>query len=125
MTVIVPTATSMKLKFPEFADTNDVTLEFAIEEASMTVTDAWDVQGSLALMYFAAHLVAAGKVAALALDGGSGGAIASESIGRMSISYKTSTSSNSDATADDMSTSTYGRRYIELRALNFGGPIII
>ncbi len=123
MTVIVPTATSMKFKFPEFADIDDATLEFAIEEAAMTVTDAWEVSGSLALMYLAAHLVAAGVASANALASGGGGAVQSESIGRFSITYKSLP--NSSAAVDDLSSSSYGNRYIDIRALNFGGPVIV
>ncbi len=124
MTVTVPTATSMKLKFPVFVDTDDTTIEFAIEEAALTVTDTWEVQGSLALMYYAAHLIAAGVAAANAFEGG-GGAVASETIGRMSITYKAPTVTNANAVADDLSSTSYGRRFEEIRALNFGGPVIV
>jgi len=121
----VPTALSMKLKFPEFINTSDTAIEFALEEAAITVTDSWTVNGSIAIMYYAAHLIASGQAAANSFEGGSGGEIASESIGRLSISYKTNTASNASATFDDFASSSYGRRYIELRSLNFGGPVVI
>ncbi len=125
VTVTIPTATSMKLKFPEFVDVEDVTIEFAIEEARESVGGNWTTKYNLAIMYLSAHYIAAGQAASNAFSGGSGGEIASESIGRLSISYKTSAASNSDATPDNLSSSSYGRRYIELRGLNFGGPVVI
>lgn len=123
MTIAVPTATSMKLKFPEFADLDDAVLEFAIEEARDSVADedAWTIQANKALLYLSAHYVSAGRAAAA----GDTGEIASESIGRLSITYKNSASANSGAVADDLTTSSYGRRYDEIRKLNFGGPVII
>jgi len=123
----IPTATSMKLKFPEFADVSDTTIEFAIEEAAMAFPEenCWTSGGDFALMYYAAHIIASGQVAANSFSGGSGGEIASESIGRLSISYKTNTASNSEATFDNLASSSYGRRYIEMRGMNFGGPVVI
>ena len=122
----IPTALSMKLKFPEFADVSDMTIEFAIEEAAMSFTDDnWTTGGDIAIMYSAAHLIASGQAAANSFEGGSGGEIESESIGRLSISYKSNPAANSSATPDDYSSSSYGRRYIELRGLNFGGPVVI
>lgn len=128
MTVIIPTATSMKLKFPEFIEVDDVTIEFAIEEASYGVGDNWTAGSSIAIMYLAAHLIAAGQAAIIAMEAmeeGSG-SISKESIGRISIAYKVpSTAANADATADDFASSSYGRRFLELRDLNFGGPVVV
>jgi len=125
--MITVTATSMKLKFPEFANIEDATIEFAIEEAALAVGNNWAYGSSVGIMYLAAHLIAAGKAAAAVLAGGSGGEIASESIGRMSISYKTTNVSltNSGATPDDYTSSSYGRRYLELYDMNFGAPVVV
>ena len=120
VTVTIPTATSMKLRFSEFADVDDAVIEFAIEEARLGVGDNWTKGYNVAIVYLAAHYVAA---AVATSSGGGGGEIASESIGRMSISYKTS--GNANAVEDDTSTSSYGRRYEELRDMNFGGPVIV
>jgi len=123
----LPTATSMKLKFPEFSDVDDMTIEFAIEEASYGGGDHWTVGYDTAVMYLAAHLISAGKAAADEMSGDSSGAIQSESIGRMSISYKKDDrySSNSSAMVDELASSSYGRRYIEIRGMNFGGPVVV
>jgi len=124
---VIPTSTSMKLKFPEFADVADATIEFAIEEAAMAFPEPndWTSGGDFAIMYYAAHIIAAGQAAANSFSGGSGGEIASETIGRISISYKTSAASNAEATFDNLASSSYGRRYIEMRGMNFGGPVVI
>jgi hypothetical protein len=117
----------MKLKFPEFEDIEDGTIEFAIEEAALMVQSNWTSGYNIAIMYAAAHLVSAGQAASEAMSGEATGDIASESIGRISIKYnKPSTAvTNSDATPDDFTSSSYGRRFIELRDRNFGGPVVV
>lgn len=122
-TVTIPTATSIKVRFPEFREVEDAVIEFAIEEARLGVRDNWTVGYNVAIVYLTAHYVAAAINSAVN-DGGAGD-IASESWGRFSITYKQSQSSNSTAVADDTSSSSYGRRYEELVGRNFGGPVII
>jgi hypothetical protein len=128
--MILPTCTSMKLKFPEFANVEDATIEFAIEEASYSVGSNWTTGGGIAVMYLAAHLVSAGQAAIIAqqdIEEGNG-SITKESIGRISIGYKVSDPSaaaNTDATADDYESSSYGRRFIEMRDMRFGGPVVV
>lgn len=124
VTVTIPTATSIKMRFPEFEDVDDYLIEFAIEEARLGVGTNWTTGYNIAIVYLTAHYVAAG-VAAVDAANDDSGEIASESIGRMSISYKTSAASNTNAVGSDLSSSSYGKRYEELRGLNFGGPVLI
>lgn len=123
VTVTIPTATSIKTRFPEFADVSDAVVEFAIEEARLGVRDNWSVGYNLAIVYLVAHYVASSIAASASAGSGGEGNIASESIGRLSISY--AQSPNDNATHDDTSTTSYGRRYDELVARNFGGPVIV
>jgi hypothetical protein len=120
VTVTIPTAASIKMRFSEFADAEDSVIEFAIEEARLEVGSNWTSGYNLAIVYLVAHYVASSIAAS---QGGSAGDIASESIGRLSISY--ATSRNADATHDDKSSTSYGRRYIELLGRNFSGPVIV
>lgn len=122
MTDLTPTATSMKLKFPEFRSVDDAVIEMAIEEARATVGSNWiESSRTLARMYLAAHLIAAGQAAT---EGGAGQTIASESIGgEISITYRNDSSPT--ATADDFNTSSYGRRYLDILGGNFAGARIV
>jgi len=123
VTVTVPTATSIKLRFPEFRDVDDSVVEFAIEEARLGVSSGWSVGYNVALAYLAAHYVASAVAASESGGTGSDGAIASESIGRMSISYRQGV--NANAAQDDLTSTSYGRKYQELVDRNFGGPVIV
>lgn len=127
------TTTSMKLKFLEFADIDDSIIEFAIEEASYSGGGNWTRGYDIAVMYLSAHLISAGLASKIAIDtmlGSSDGLISKETIGRMSIAYKVddpaaAAASNAGATVDDFESSSYGRRYLEMRDMNFGGPVIV
>src|SRR4051812_41499592 len=93
VTVTIPTASSIKLKFPEFADLDDSIIEFAIEEARLGVSSEWTVGYNVAIVYLSAHYIAAAQQATNVAAGDSG-EIASESIGRLSITYKTASAAN-------------------------------
>lgn len=123
MTVTVPTASSIKMRFSEFADVADNVIEFAVEEARLEVGDSWTIRYNLALVYLVAHYVACSIAASASGGSGDEGDIASENIGRFSISY--AKGAFDGATSDDKSTTSYGRRYVELLGLNFGGPVVV
>jgi nicotinamide mononucleotide (NMN) deamidase PncC len=121
-TVTIPTALSIKLRFPEFASIDDGVIEFAIEEARLKVTDAWDSTGSIALAYLTAHYVAATIAASASGGSGDEGDIASENIGRLSITYAKPAQT---AVHDDTSTSSYGLRFENYLQRNYGGPRVV
>lgn len=123
VTVTIPTAISIKMRFSEFADVEDAVIEFAIEEARLGVGSNWTTGYNVAIMYLVAHYVACANAASISGGTGDEGDIASESIGRFSISY--AKSPNADASHEDKSSTSYGRRYVELLGRNFGGPIIV
>lgn len=123
VTVTIPTATSIKMRFPEFADVEDAVVEFAVEEARLEIGTNWTVGYNLAIVYLVAHYVACAVNASTSGGSGDEGDIASESWGRFSVSY--AKSPNADASHSDKSSTSYGRRYVELLGKNFGGPVII
>lgn len=123
VTVTIPTATSIKTRFPEFADVDDAVIEFAIEEARLEVTSNWTTGYNLAIMYLTAHYVASSIAASASGGTGDSGEIASESIGRLSITY--AKPQNANAVHSDTSTTSYGQRYDELMQRNFGGPVVV
>lgn len=125
MTLTIPTATSIKLRFPEFADVDDAQIEFAIEEAKLEVSDTnWTVGYNVALVYLTAHYVSAAISRIDSAGAGGESAIASESIGRLSITYARS-NTKVEAVADDKESTSYGRRYLEMVVGNFSGATII
>lgn len=123
VTVTIPTAMSIKTRFPEFADTNDAVIEFAIEEARAEIGTNWTHSYNLAIVYLVAHFVASANAVSASAGTGDDAEIASESIGRLSISY--AKSANADAVHSDKSSTSYGKRYVELLGRNFGGPVVV
>jgi hypothetical protein len=125
MTLAIPTATSIKMRFKELGDVDDPVVEFAIEDARADIGDGsnFAVNADLALVYLAAHYVACSVQNANSGGSGGTGAIASESIGRLSISYARD-ATKPEATADDKESTSYGRRYLEIVGGNFSGPVI-
>ena len=115
------TAQSMKLKFPEFANQDDATIEFAIEEAARNVDDTWLAKDkNLAWMYMAAHYLSVAINNALVVNNKQ---VVSERIGEISVTYaQPQQSTLKDPT--DLATTTYGMRYRELSKLNFP-PIMV
>ena len=123
MTTLVPTALSMKLKFPEFSSLADGTIEFAIEEAGNSVTDdsGWtsDRDQTLAYMYLAAHFL---MVSLSRSQSGTGQRISSESMDGMSFSYM---KEDNPPDLGDYTTTPYGSRYLDLVSLNFPAIAVI
>jgi hypothetical protein len=110
MTITLPSSVNMKMRFPEFADVEDTTIEFAIEEASGGVDDSWlDRDKTLAVMYLAAHYL---MVSIQRSESATGQSIRSETIGRMSITYDSAGAVNADA--GDLGSTQYGTRYLDM-----------
>ena len=66
VTVTIPSALSIKMRFPEFADVADAVIEFAIDEAREEVGSNWTTGYNIAIVYLVAHYVAA-SIAATAM----------------------------------------------------------
>lgn len=120
MTITVPSAINLKMKFaPAFDDTDAATIEFAIEEAAGEVGDTWVSRQQLAIMYLAAHLLTVSKNAAGATGGRE---VISKTIGRISWSYK---QSSPDAAPGSILTTWYGARFDEIRNGNFPAVAVV
>lgn len=116
-----PTAQSMKLKFPEFAGQDDTSIEFAIEEAGLSVDDSWinDTYQTIAVMYLAAHYL---MVSISRAESATGQRLKSETMDGMSKTYD-----NDAARPDpsDYTTTQYGTRYLEMLKVNKPGIMLI
>lgn len=111
------TALSIKLKFPEFQTLDDATVTFALEEAYLVVDQSTSLKArDICAMYLAAHILAVAQ----ATSGSDGREVISETIGRISVTYKGGASSKDGPFPGDLQTTAYGARYIQLK--NLGNP---
>ena len=120
--MIVPSAANVRLKFPEFRDESDASIEFALEEAQRNVDDSW-IAGDqvLGLYYYAAHVL---MVEISRRESASGQMVRSETIGRMSITYASPTQPTATE-GSDLTTTPYGTRYLDLVTKSNPAVIVI
>jgi hypothetical protein len=112
-----PTAATLKEDFPEFTSYDDPTIERAISVAKRMVDQSWtEGDYTRAIELYACHLLTNGDLAVA--TSGTGGVIASESLGPVSVSYQ---SSSQQADASGLSATVYGKEFALLLRLNRGG----
>lgn len=116
-------AANIKMRFPEFSDTPDAQVEFAIEEASRAIDDTW-LEGDrlTAWMYLAAHYL---MVSIQRAASGTGQEISSERFADFSITYRQSTSADKPGDLDDFESTAYGKRYAKLAQLNHPAVLVV
>jgi uncharacterized protein DUF4054 len=119
------TADDFFTRFSQFADADEDQITALITEAARQVdSDNWAADDIVpATLYLTAHLY---MLETSAVDAGTevGGAIASESFGPLSVSYANPGGTQS-GTIDEIMTTTYGRRFAEIRSRNVTGPVVI
>lgn len=111
----LPTATEVKAYAEKFSDLSDVKVGLFIESASLWVNETkFGRKHKMAVIFMTCHL--------LEIDSrnGAGGAIASESVGELSVSYNLGGSGDSEL--DDTS---FGRQFKSLRKTIGAGPIVL
>jgi hypothetical protein len=125
MSYIPPTLDDFVERFPEFEETPPATINRALDDAMRFVDDTWlEDDYAKAIMLRAAHFIAVGIYAGETFGGvGGSGAIASESIGRISVSYRGG--SPTDLAMGTLSTTSYGMAYAELLRLNHPPVLIV
>ena len=106
------TATSFKVRFPEFAAVLDARIEIFIDDAVLILNEVyWGTKYDLGLNYLTANYLTLGEKS----SGGSTGSnneIASRGVDGTSVSYNNVTL---DSLSDSYYTSTsYGQRYLAL-----------
>lgn len=112
------TAKAMKLKFPSFGTVDDTVVGFALEEAYAIIESVNTTLKlkDLCAMYLAAHFLAVDSATA----GSDGREVTSETIGKISVTYKTGSGSHDGPYPGDLGTTAYGARYLQLK--NLGNP---
>jgi hypothetical protein len=112
-----PTAATLKEDFPEFTSYDDPTIDRAISVAKRMVDQSWtEGDYTRAIELYACHLLTNGDLAVA--TSGTGGVIASESLGPVSVSYQ---SGSQQADASGLSATVYGKEFALLLRLNRGG----
>ena len=107
------TKDDIKTRFPEFASYSDAKLDAAIADAELQVNrNIFGAKADLAVIYMAAHSLAVSNVQQ------SGGAIQSQKVGDLSITY-----AGAGAGQGILSTG-YGNLYFNLRK-QVVGPIVL
>jgi Protein of unknown function (DUF4054) len=116
-----PTRDQFKAAYPEFEDVDDTLIDNALTRAGRNVDTTWfEEDYQTGYMLYAAHLLQRGENAAD--TGGQTGNIASESLGRISVSYQ----KNANAfDASGLGSTSYGEEYLTLLKLNRGGPRLV
>ena len=113
---------SFKDFFLRFRDAPDTRVEFAIEEAALSVDATWGQYQTLGMMYMTAHNL---LVELMHAGSGTGQEVASESFaGVLSVTYKDG-AAVSQPDLDDLSTTYYGQRVQDLMARIFPAVAII
>jgi hypothetical protein len=120
MSYEAPTLDQFVEQFPEFIEEPSARINAALATAALTVdTTGWlEKSYQPAILWLAAHIISRQKVASAFSD--SPGEIASESIGRISVSYRAGGTGFAS-----LSTSMYGSEYLALLRGNHGGPYLI
>lgn len=131
----LPSVDDFRERFPEFSEATDEAIEIAIDDAGDEIDeDVWMAKYyPKGVLFLAAHFLAVGATQAELVEDGGGtgsggsasGEIASESLGRFSVSYDTSTSTSSKTSAGanssgllDLSITAYGQRYKDMLQRN-------
>jgi hypothetical protein len=107
---------TFKNRFHRFKDAPDSRIEFAIEEAALSVDSTWGIYQTVGMLYMTAHIL---MVEIMRAASGTGQEVASESFaGVLSVTYKPS-ATPSETDVDDLSTTYYGQRVqdIMMRAI--------
>lgn len=121
MTQVINSIT-FKNRFHRFINVPDSRIEFAIEEAALSVDWTWGVYQVVGMLYMTAHIL---MVEIMRAASGTGQEIASESFaGVLSVTYKP-TAEPSEADMEDLSTTYYGQRVRDIMMRAFPAVAIV
>lgn len=116
------TATSFKVRFPEFVSIADARIDIFIDDAVLILNEVyWGTKYDLGLNYLTAHYLTLGEKSSGG-NSGSRGEVSSRAVDGTSTSYNVVTL---NSLSDSYYTSTsYGQRYLALRK-NLGVPACV
>ena len=114
----MPTIADFRERFPEFVDDADTAINFSIADAALMMNskEKWLEFYDVAHLYYAAHLHYLANQAAMG-DGGATGPISKQAVDDVVIERAVSAIS---ASASDLYSTYYGKRYMHYRKLVIG-----
>jgi hypothetical protein len=126
-----PTASDLKVRFPGFASVADTTINAVLDEAIAQVGESWiEDDRRPAQMYFAAHLLIMegqpAATAAKALGVVAQGQVKRFNVGDVETEFAGGGSSvNSNGQGSGLSSTEYGRRYLQMLRRSFPSPLVV
>jgi len=114
------TTAEFKVRFPEFVTYDDARIQLFIDDATATV-NLNCLNSDLMIAYLSAHLLVGGTQTSTG-DSLPIKAVASQSVGDVSVSY--TTASGGTASIDFYTGTAYGARYLNLKGSCIGSPLI-
>lgn len=132
MTYVEPTAASFKQRFPGFASVSDAIVQSVLAEAIPQVGETWIERDRVpAILYLTAHmLIMEGQPAASAADAMNTvtrGPVKRVKVGDVETEFTggSSGAGGGSGIAASLSSSEYGRRYLELMRRNFPAVVAV
>jgi len=111
-------AASFKVFFPEFSSVDDARVDIFLTNGKLRVSQkVFNTTYELAVFYLAAHMLATSINNENSGGAGTGnkGAVSSEKVGDLSISYGSISSGGGSGSSAQLIETSYGREYIQLR----------
>ena len=124
MAFTVPTADSLKSRFPSFDALDDATIDYALAEAAAQVDDSWLSQADFTLgrLLYAAHILTVEGRGTGAEAKVAGGLAAFKTIKSGALTL--TRSDEAEAVGGGIETTTFGKRFVRLQGLNRSGPAL-
>ncbi len=108
---------------PEFADVDEDIIEFYIESARDYVNEGrWGKKSKRGIMFMAMHLMSRGGLLPGEDSSGGMGAVLSESVGGVSVTYASPASSTDEGS---LGLTSYGESFIMLKKTIMRGPLVV
>jgi hypothetical protein len=124
MSFVMPTATTIKARFPAFASVADGVINLMIPEAARWVDASWiETDRAVAIQLLVAHMLAVEG----AKDGGATaiqGPVTGRKLGDASISYGGNVAREM-MSANGLMQTAYGRQFLALRQGNFPAVAVV
>lgn len=121
MPYIIPTAAEFKARYPAFNEVSDSLIDLVIIDAARNVDTTWcEADYQPAILALTAHLLVEDGVTGRDIN--FAGAITSSKLGDAQDTYSGLTASQM---VGEFNSTTYGRKFMQLRAVNVQGVVLL
>ena len=119
----MPTISDFKNRFPEFNTIDDTRIQLFLDDSDLMVSTKWGKLRKLGILYLTAHNLAVSQITDTGVTS-SPKNIASKSVEGVSVTYESG--SPMDSKYNYFNTTSYGKRYIELKMqISVGGARLV